>query len=137
MFTAAAGFVAGVKKNLWIEHIENPLPSVTVTSNISASITSILILVTVCAWFSYTLGKLGLAHLSDSSTESNYGNIIKTYIWHLIDLIPLTNVEKTFYPATQFTGWIAGAPILIFRFLVVVFIFRAIRESWRIFQQSS
>lgn len=136
----AAGLIAGVMQNLWIERIENPLPSVTVTSNISLSVTSILILVTICAWLSYMLGELGLTHLSDSSAVPSYGNIIKTYTWHLIDLIPLMNVEKTFgmkNPAVQFTGWIAGAPILFFRFLVVIIIFNVIREAWAIFLESS
>ena len=77
--------------------------------------------------------------LKDSGIPT-YGNLVQTYLWHLVNMIPFTNVEKTFGmkdPIVQFAGWIAGLPILAFRFAVVVIIFGAIQETWKISQKSS
>ena len=137
---AVTGFMWGLTEHNWISKVENPLPGVDFIGNISFSFTSIFILSTTGAWVSYALYALGIVKLLENSGEPTYGNLLQTYLWHLMNVIPLTNVEKTFGmkdPIVQFTGWIAGLPILAFRLAVVVIILGAIQEAWRIFQKSS
>jgi hypothetical protein len=101
---------------------------------------SIFILSATGAWISYVLYALGIVELLKDSGEPTYGNLVQTYLWHLTNVIPFTNVEKTLGmedPIVQFTGWIAGLPVLAFRFAVVVIIIGAIQETWKIFQKSS
>jgi hypothetical protein len=100
--------------------------------DISTSAAAALVLITLFAWLSYALVQLGLGTPMDGSLVT-YGNLIKAYGWHLVDLIPLMHVEKSLglsAPAVEFQGWAMGAPILIFRVLVGVVAFTGIRRAW-------
>jgi hypothetical protein len=137
---AGSGSISGVIRGNWIDKEENPDPEASFISSISMSVTSIFIFTAIGAWISYALYALGIVELLMDSGIPTYGNLVQTYLWHLANLIPFINVEKTFGmkdPIVQFTGWIAGLPILAFRFAVVVIIFGAIQETWKIFQKSS
>ena len=121
------------KDSLWAR-VEKRIPMACFLMSISMSLTSIGVLITIGAWVSLTLWKLDLANLFTDCTVLNYSILVKTYAWHLMDLIPFTNVERTFgmkVPMLQFEGWIAGAPIFFFRFLVVLIVFNIIRESYQ------
>jgi hypothetical protein len=134
------GLMSGVINLNRIEKEENPFPEVSFIANTSSSFTSIFVFNTLGAWISYVLYALGIVKLLKDSGIPTYGNLVQTYLWHLANVIPFTNIEKTFGmkdPIVQFTGWIAGIPILAFRFVIVVIIFGAIQDTWRIFQKSS
>jgi hypothetical protein len=88
----------------------------------------------VCAWISYALWKANLAQLAKAPGEPTYSDLVKVYFWHLVDVIPFTNVEGSLgmkLPDIQFRGWIGAAPILLFRFAVVFFVLEILRRSWR------
>ncbi len=134
------GSISGVIQSNWIEKEENGVPEIAFAANISGSLTSIFVFCAMAAWISYSLYALGLVELINGSGLPTFGNLVQTYLWHLANLIPFINVEKTFGmrdPLVQFTGWVGGLPIMAFRFTVVVIIFAAIRDSWGIFQKSS
>lgn len=149
LITVICGLYSGFFQWLWVDRmvdrrephgIEPHVPIVRLTRSISVLVTVILILITVFAWISYALCELALATVLPPSAIATYDNLIKTYAWHLVQVIPLTNVEKTLGmqdPQVQFQGWIAGAPILAFRFLIVVTVFAAVRDAWKTFQKSS
>lgn len=137
-FAMAIGTMVRIIRYMRTERIENNEPIVNLIGNISASVASVLILTTAFAYVSFILCKLNLVTITNYSSIPEYDQIVKTYIWHLINIIPFTNVEKTFgmkNPAVQFTGWAAGTPIFVFRILVIVIIFSIIRESWSIFRE--
>jgi hypothetical protein len=135
-----AGTISGVIQRLWIESAGNLLPIVSYTTAISLCLSCLFALVTAGAWMSYALYKLGVATLASSSLEPAYGNLVKTYLWHVLDIIPFTKPESTLgmkSPDVQFQGWVGGLPVLVFRVLVVIVVLEAIRDSWRIFTSSS
>lgn len=120
-----------------VPRLVHPGPLAHFLMSISMAVSSIFAFLTLGAWISFTLYKFGLMNLLSTSTDINYSCFVRMYAWHLIDLIPFTNVEKTFglkVPEVEFSGWIAGFPILVFRFLVVIIVFNIFRASWKVFR---
>jgi hypothetical protein len=106
--------------------------------NISVSVAAILVLLTIFAWVSYSLLQLGFGGPITGSATT-YASLVKTYGWHLVNLVPLMNVEKSLglqNPAVESQRWATGAPILVFRVLVGVVAFTAIRRAWTRFAPS-
>lgn len=112
--------------------IEAKLKVVEFVVNISVSATAVLILITVFAWVSYALVQLGFGG-PEIGSAATYTSLIKTYGWHLVDLVPFMNVQKSLglqNPPVEFQGWTMGAPVLVFRVLVGVVAFTAIKKAW-------
>ncbi len=104
---------------------------------ISYSLTTVFISVTMFAWISYSLSRIGFTgcELVDS-TQPTYDVFVRTYLWHLGDLIPYLNIGKTLgapRPDVECQGWVA-APILIFRLFTYIFLFEGIRNAWKTFK---
>jgi len=142
IFTCVMGFglIGREIEDVLMARIAHPRPLVNFLTSISMSVTSIFIFLTVGAWVSFTLYELDLVNLLNDSVDPSYSILVETYAWHLVDLIPFTNVEKTFgmkVPMVQFEGWIAGAPILLFRFLVIIVVFNIFRESYKKLREKS
>ncbi len=134
------GFIMGVYQFSWVEKFENPLPVVSLTGHLSACVAAALLLTTVGAWVSYVLCQYGISPSAKDSMPPTYNNLVSTYLWHLVDVVPLTNLEKTFGmkdPPVRFTGWFPGLPILVFRLFVIVVILAAVRLVWETFHKTS
>jgi len=102
-------------------------------SAFSFSIAAALLLVTIFAWISYALVASGLQETPAGSATPPYSSFVNMYGWHLVDLVPLMNAEKTLGvkgPPLAFQGWTAGMPVVVFRLLVGVVAFTAIRRAW-------
>jgi hypothetical protein len=141
LLAGSLGIISWLNRSIQTERkSESPLGFDVMFLQTSSSLEIIFILVAIGAWLSYSLYDLKLVKLLEGSGEPTYWNLIQTYLWHLFDTIPFTNVEKTFGmkdPIVQFIGWIAGLPFLAFRFAVVIVVFAAVRESWKTFQEAT
>jgi hypothetical protein len=130
----------GVYQNSWIEKFENPLPVVSLTANLSASVAAALALTAVGAWVSYVLSQYGLAPSAKESMAPTYNNLVSSYLWYLVDAIPLSNLEKTVGmkdPPVRFIGWLPGLPILVFRMFIIFVILAVVRSIWETFHKAS
>ena len=141
-FVITAGIIREIRRQMATVRIEKvpDLILVTLVSTLSSLSTSSFSLVTIGAWISYSLFSLGIGTLATHSGDPTYSNLISTYLWHLVNVIPLSNVEMSFgmkEPIVQFVGWVSGIPFLAFRLFVVVIIFGTIRDLWRIFNKQT
>jgi hypothetical protein len=141
VFVLAGGLILGVIQGTQIDRIERvpALASLGLVSSLSISAISIFSSVTIGAWISYSLFSLGIGTPAAQSIDPTYGNLISTYLWHLVNVIPFSNVEMSIgmkEPVVQFVGWVSGIPFLAFRLFVVVIIFGAIRDSWKVFKKN-
>lgn len=138
---AAVGLVWGVYQGQWIEErFGETVPAVSFAASVSVSLAATLILLTAGAWVSYGLAQHDLSPVTTQSARPTFNALVRTYLWHFVDVIPLTNVEKTFGkadPEVTFSGWLAGLPILAFRLFVVIVILSVIRSAWVLFQKAS
>jgi len=109
--------------------------------SVSLPMSAMLVSVTMFAWISYCLIELGLvACFAPGPDHPTYVSLVQTYAWHLVDLIPESNVKETLgmpRPPIKFRGWVAGIPILVFRLLIVIILFAGIRNSWVKFKSAA
>ncbi len=129
-----------IEDNLFlrIPRLRHPGPLAHFLMSLSMAVSSIFAFLTFSAWISFTLYRLDLLIFFSTTTDISYSSFVRTYAWHLIDLIPFSNIDKTFgleVPEVKFSGWTAGFPVLIFRFLVVFITFNTFREAWKVFRE--
>ena len=103
----------------------------------SFSMSSVAVSVTLFSWISYLFIKFNVTSC-ELSAEPSYSILIQTYLWHMLDLLPFTNIEKTFGwqgPPIVCRGWV-GALVLGFRFLTGIILLANLRTAWVKFKDS-
>ena len=140
LLVVAIGFMKGTIDELRIAEVEDPLPSVSFLSVTSFSVAAILILLCVFAEMSFVLLSWKVAVFLPSGGPASYPNMLGTYAWFFMDMIPFIEPAKTFGmtgPQLQPDGWVAGGPIFAFQAVVVVYLLEVFRRGWLLYQRHS
>jgi hypothetical protein len=104
------------------------------------SLTAALLLLCIFAEVSLALSAWQLASFSPSERPATYPDMLATYAWFLMDLVPFMDPARTFgmtEPRLRPQGLIAGAPVLAFKAIIGIYALDVLRRAWILYRHRS